>query len=169
VIKTIFTTTFISTIFQIIQTTWLKNGLFWGVIPDLSLLIILWVAYNNRASQGVMAGFLSGIVCDVLSSSPLGSSSFLYVVPAYAASLLRQVVVMDTFFIPVILGFSGTILKGLSSIILLTLFGSSQISAYSMSDIHFWIEATLNGAIAPLLFLGLARIRGILVTRKVTE
>lgn len=168
-IKTIFASTFLSSLFLIIQTTWLKNGLFWGVIPDFALLVVLWVAYSNRESQGAISGFLAGLLCDTLSSSPLGYFAFLYVVPAYAASLLKRVISMDVFFIPVILGFAGTVLKGLASVFLLILFGPKDISAYSLGDAHFWIEASLNGALAPLLFLALGKMRELFVTKKVTE
>lgn len=168
-IKTIFASTFLSSIFLIIQTTWLKNGLFWGVIPDFALLVILWVAYSNKESQGALSGFLAGLVCDTLSSSPLGYFSFLYVIPAYAASLLKHVVSMDAFFMPVIIGFAGTLLKGFASIFLLLLFGPKDISAYALGDMHFWVEAVLNGAFAPLLFFALEKMRNLFVTRKVTE
>jgi len=168
-IKAALFSTVLSSVFLIIQTTWMKNGLFWGVIPDFCLLIILWVAYYNRNSQGMITGFLSGIICDFLSSSPLGYFSFLYIIPAYAATFFRKIVTMDAFFIPVLLGFAGTILKGLASIFLLLIYGPEYMSAYSLSDYHFWIEATLNGALAPLLFFGLGKIRRLLVTKKVTE
>ncbi|HWR10917.1 MAG TPA: rod shape-determining protein MreD [Rectinemataceae bacterium] len=161
--------TVLSSIFLVIQTTWMKNGLFWGVIPDFCLLVILWVAYNNKNDQGVVTGFISGVVCDLLSSSPMGYFSFLYVIPAYAATFLRKIVAMDAFFIPVLLGFAGTILKGIGSLFLLAVYGSETMSAYSFSNYHFWIEAALNGAIAPLLFWGLSRIRRFLITKKVTE
>lgn len=165
----ILSSTVLSSIFLIIQTTWLKNGLFWGVIPDFCLLVIVWVAYKNRDNQGVIAGFLAGLVCDLLSSSPFGYFSFLYVVPAYAATLLRHVVAMDPFFIPVLIGFGATLLKGFSSIFLLLVFGAEHINAYSLSDYHFWIEAVLNGAAAPLLFLLLNTMKRFLITKRVTE
>ena len=167
-IGAILSSTLLSSVLLIIQTTWLKNGLFWGVIPDFCLLVIVWVAYRNRDSQGAITGFLAGIVCDLLSSSPLGYFSFLYIVPAYAATMLRQVLTMDPFFIPVLVGFGATVLKGFSSIILLILFGAEHINAYSLSDYHFWIEAALNGAAAPLLFLLLNRMKKFLITKRVT-
>jgi len=83
--------------------------------------------------------------------------------------MLRRVLTMDTFFIPVLAGFGATLLKGFSSMILLLLFGAENINAYSLSDYHFWIEAALNGAAAPLLFLLLNRLKKFLITKRVTE
>jgi rod shape-determining protein MreD len=168
-IKTVFASTLLSSFFLIIQTTWLKNGLFWGVIPDLVLLVVVWVAYSNRDNQGVFTGFFSGLICDLLSSSPFGYSAFIYIAPAYIASFLKNIVAMDGFFIPVIMGFSCTIVKGLASELLLLLFGAGNLNAYSFSDLHFWVEAVLNGAIAPLLFFALKKAKRVFVTRRVTE
>lgn len=167
-IKTIFASSFLASLFLIIQTTWLRNGLLLGVIPDFALLVIIWVAYSNKDSQGAVSGFLAGIVCGLLSSSPLGYFSFLYVVPAYVTSLVSRFVIMDGLFIPFLMGFFATVLKGLASIFLAVLFGSGYVNAYSLSDFHFWIEAALNGVAAPLLFLAFGRLRGFLITKKVT-
>lgn len=168
-IKTVLSSTLISSIFLLIQTTWLKNGLFWGVVPDFTLLVILWVSYYNRDNQGVLTGFLSGVVGDAMSSSPFGYLSFIYVVPAYLASLLRLALELDAFFMPVLLGFAGTIAKGLASIILLLLFGPAQINAYALGDFHFWMEAALNGAMAPPLFWFLRKAQKMLVTKRVGD
>lgn len=168
-IKTMLSSTLISSFFLLIQTTWLKNGLFWGVVPDFALVAILWVAYYNRDNQGVLTGFLAGIVGDAMSSSPFGYLSFIYVVPAYLASLLRRAMELDAFFMPVLLGFAGTIAKGLASIILLALFGSGHINSYALGDFHFWMEAALNGAIAPPLFWLLGKARKFLIAKRVGD
>lgn len=168
-IKTIMVPTFLSSLFLIIQTTWLKNGLFWGVIPDFAFLVILWIAYHNKGTQGVIVAFLSGLVCDLLSASPYGYFPFLYVLSAYSVSFFQKLVSMDAFFIPVLFGFAGTLVKGAASGSLLLIFGSEHINAYSLTDFHFWIEAALNGAIAPLVFWGLGKMRNILIARKPSE
>lgn len=167
-IKTILWGSLLSSTLLLVQTTWLRNGLFWGVIPDFSLLVIIWIAYKNKGHQGVWTGFVTGLVCDLLSSSPLGYFSFVLVLPAYIVSLLRQIVVMDSFFIPVLFGFFGTIVKALGSLILIGIFGSYKVNAYSLGDMKLWVEAALNGALAPLLFLALNKTKGFFITKKVT-
>jgi rod shape-determining protein MreD len=159
----------LSSVLLLIQTTWLRNGLFWGVIPDFSLLVIIWLSYRNKAHQGAWAGFVTGLVCDILSSSPLGYFSFILVLPAYVVSLLRQIVVMDAFFIPVLFGFFGTIIKALASLVLLGIFGPDRVNAYSLFDMKLWIEAALNGALAPLVFYALGKTKSLFISKKVTE
>lgn len=167
--KSVFASTFVAACFLFIQTTWLKNGLILGIIPDFSLIVVLWVAYNNKASQGIFAAFLIGIVCDLLSASPIGYFAFLYVLPAYAATVLRQAIHMDKFFIPVLIGAAGTLLKALASVILLVIFGADKVDAYSFSDSHLWLEVVLNAIISPLLCFLLEKFRPLLVARGVTE
>lgn len=168
-ITSVLASTVISSVLLFIQSTWLRNGLFWGVIPDLAFLLILWVAYNNKGFEGVILAFLSGLACDLLSSAPLGYSSFLYLPPAYAISFVRRVVDMDTLMVPAILGFSSTLLKGLASLLVALVFGSELVDSYSFSDLRFWMEAALNGAMAAPLFFLFKKMKYLLVTRKPSE
>ncbi|MDX9826856.1 MAG: rod shape-determining protein MreD [Spirochaetia bacterium] len=165
----IIASTAISSLLLFIQTTWLRNGLFWGVIPDLAFLLILWVAYNNKGPEGIIVAFLSGIVCDLLSSAPIGYSSFLYILPAYSVTFVRKILDMDTLILPVILGFSSTLLKGIASLILALIFRSDLVDSYSFADLRFWVEAALNGALAAPLFFLFKKLKYLLVTRKPSE
>ena len=158
-IRSILAPSFLATLFLIIQTTWLKDGLFWGIIPDFAMIVVIWVAYVTRRNQGVLVALIVGLVCDVLSSSPLGYFSFIYILPAYLISLLKRIIELDPFVVPVLVGFGTTIGKALSSIFLLKLFGIDLISAYSLQSLNLWVEAALNGAIAPVLFLVMNRFK----------
>ena len=166
-IRTIAWGSLLASLLLVAQTTWLKNGLFWGVNPDLPLLFILWISYRNEGHEGVWTGFLTGLVCDLLSSSPAGYFSFIHILPAYIAALFRKIVAMDPFFIPVLFGFFGTIIKALGSLVLLGIFGQDRVNAYSLLEVNFWIEAALNGALAPLVFFSLGKTRGFFITKKV--
>ena len=167
--RSILASTAIGSLFLFIQTTWLGNGLFWGVITDLAFLLILWVSYNNKGLEGIIAAFLSGIVCDLLSSAPLGYTSFLYILPAYAISFVRKIVDMDGLVLPVILGFSSTLLKGIASIMLALVFSGELVESYSFGDLRFWVEAAINGALAAPFFFLFKKLTPILVTRKPSE
>ncbi len=163
-IRTIAAGSLISSLFLLIQTTWLKDGLFWGIIPDFALVALVWISYMNSAQQGVWVGFIAGLVCDTLSSSPLGYFSFLFVGVAYLASLSRSLVSLDVFFIPVLLGFFATLAKALGASILLRLFGRGEIRSYDFAGFQLWVEAALNGLLSPLVFFLLGKARSVFVT-----
>ncbi len=168
-IKSTTASTALAACFIFIQTSWLKNGLAFGIVPDFALIIVLWVSYSNKASLGIVAAFLVGIACDLLSASPLGYFAFIYIVPAYVAAMLKQAIHMDKFFVPVLLGAAGTLIKAIASGFLLLIFGSGKVDAYSLADYHLWLEVAFNAVISPLLCLLLERLRPLLVAKRVTE
>jgi rod shape-determining protein MreD len=164
-IRSILAPTFLSTLFLLIQTTWIKDGLFWGVIPDFALIVVIWVAYTTKKNQGVIVAFIVGMICDVLSSSPLGYFSFIYIMPAYMITMWKRVIELDSFVVPVLVGFGTTIIKALSSVLLLKLFGADIISAYSLTKVSLWVEAALNGAFAPILFFAMNRFKKVFIVK----
>lgn len=168
-IKSVAASSLLASIFLVIQTTWLRNGILGGIIPDLAILVIVWVGYSNRGHEGVVAAFITGLVCDVLSSSPLGYFAFIYIAAAYPLSFLKRALSMDAFIIPVLSGFSATILKGLASIFLSVLFKETVSSPYRLTALRFWVEAVLSGAFAPLLYFLLSKFSRPFITRRVTE
>jgi len=168
-IKLTAASTALAACFIFIQTTWLKNGLVLGIVPDFALVIVLWVSYSNKASQGIFAAFFIGLACDLMSASPLGYFAFVYLVPAYAAAVLKQAIHMDRLFVPVLLGAAGTILKAVATGILIIVFGSDKVDSYSLTDYHLWLEVAFNAAISPLMCLLLERLRPLLVAKRVTE
>lgn len=165
-IKTILSSSVIVSVLLFIQTTWLRNGVIAGVVPDFALLVIIWVAYKNERSIGSITAFVSGTVCDILSSAPLGYFSFLYVIPAYLISLLNRLISMDSIFVPFLMGFLATVLKALGSVALSLFFGPSVLNAYSFADAHLWIEAALNGVLAPPIYLLLNKTGNFLIARQ---
>ena len=151
-ITTIVSSTALVSLLFLVQTTWLRNGLILGVVPDLGLLVILWVSFRNEKSVGSFTGFFSGLVCDLFSAASVGYFAFLYVIPAYAVSVLNRFVSLDAIWIPFLAGFFSTLLKAKGSIVLSAIYGPSVLSSYFLNDIHLWVEAGLNAVLAPLVF-----------------
>ncbi|HEY9054056.1 MAG TPA: rod shape-determining protein MreD [Rectinemataceae bacterium] len=165
-IKTIAAGSFLAILFLVIQTTWLKDGLLLGIIPDFSLLVLVWISYMNSGHQGIWVGFISGLACDILSSSPLGYFSFIFVAVAYIVSLSRSLVALDAIFLPALLGFLSTLVKALGSMILLKIFGEGEIRSYEPMGYQLWVEAASNGLLAPLVFFLMGKAKKIFVTRR---
>jgi len=149
----------------IAQSTWFGGIAIFGVVPDLSLLVLIWMSYKNGPVEGPVSGFLSGLVEDFLSASPLGFHAFLRTVVAAATALLHESFFIDKLFLPLLLGITGTIAKAIAAGALYLLFGSS-IHAYSFIGRVLWVEAAYNGVLAPVAFLLLAPLSRFLVTER---
>jgi rod shape-determining protein MreD len=147
------------------QSTWFGSIALFGVVPDLSLLILIWISYKNGPIEGPVSGFLSGLVEDFLSASPLGFHAFIKTAVAAATALLHGSFFIDKLLLPLLLGIAGTIAKAIAAGALYLVFGS-VIHAYSFVSRVLWIEAAYNGVLAPVVFLMLTPLSRFLVTER---
>lgn len=58
-----------------------------GLGPDLLILVVVAFGIGERPRTAATAGFLAGLVRDLLLTTPVGLSAFAYAVTAYGASL----------------------------------------------------------------------------------
>jgi rod shape-determining protein MreD len=163
VIRSVILSTILLVACTFVQSTWFNGIAIFGVVPDLSLVALIWISYKNGSVEGPISGFLSGIVEDFLSASPLGFHAFIKTAVASATALLHGTFFIDRFLLPILLGIAGTLAKALAAAILYLLFGSA-IHVYSFIDRILWIEAAYNGLLAPLVFLALSPLSRFLVT-----
>jgi rod shape-determining protein MreD len=147
------------------QSTWFGGIALFGVVPDLSIIVLIWVSYKNGPVEGPVSGFLSGLAEDFLSASPLGFHAFIKTVVAAATALLHGSFFIDKLLLPLLLGFAGTIVKAIAAGALHILFGS-VMHAYSFVDRVLWIEAAYNAVLAPIVFLLLTPLSRFLVTER---
>jgi rod shape-determining protein MreD len=150
------------------QSTWFGAISILGVVPDLGMIILIWVAYRNGMVEGPVSGFLAGFVEDFLSAAPLGYNAFLKTIVASVASLLHGSFAIDRVFLPIAMGFTGTITKALSAEALALLF-KGNLHSYSFTSRVFWIEAAYNAALAPIVFALLSLTKGLLITKQGRE
>jgi rod shape-determining protein MreD len=167
-IRVIALSTLILSVCSIAQSTWFSAIAVLGVAPDLGLVVLLWLSYKNGSVEGPCSGFLAGLIEDFLSAAPLGYNAFLKTSVASLTSLLHGSFAIDRVFLPILLGFSGTIAKALSAG-LLSLFFGGKLLAYSFITIPLWIEAAYNALIAPIVFALLSILKKALVTRRGRE
>jgi len=142
------------------QSTWFGAISVLGVIPDLALLVLIWVSYQNGSVAGSATGFLSGLAQDFISASPIGFSAFIKTAVASAAGLLHGSFYIDRLLLPIALGAIGTVAKALAAGLLFLVFGS-HLHAYDVLGRALWLEAAYNGIIAPLVFLLLTPLKGL--------
>ena len=80
-------------------------------LPDLILILVVYIALYNGTAAGITAGFFSGLIFDFLSLAPMGLHSFVFTVLGFLYGMLYGKYNVRRFFFPLILGLSATFLK----------------------------------------------------------
>lgn len=149
--RVIFWTSLTVLFFSLFEAAILSNLAFIPAMPDLVMLVIVYVSFMNTSSLGCTTGFISGLLLDFLSASPVGLNAFTKTVTGYVAGKFSGAFNLDRFFIPALMGFVATILKALVTWILSLFFGSA-ILTYNLIGTTFWLEILVNTVCAPLVF-----------------
>lgn len=149
--RTILWTSVIAFFFALFQAAILSNLQFLPVLPDLVLLVIVYVSFMNSSTTGVTVGFISGLLLDFLSASPIGLNTFTKTLTGFIAGKFSGSFNLSKIVIPAAMGFCATILKALTTLILSLFFGPG-ILVYNVMGSTFWLEILANTVCAPLIF-----------------
>ncbi|ULQ59990.1 rod shape-determining protein MreD [Brucepastera parasyntrophica] len=138
-------------LFSLFEAAILSNLAFLPVIPDLVLLVIVYVSFHNSAAIGSTTGFISGLMLDFLSASPLGLNAMTKTITGFISGKFAGSFNIDRIFLPFLLGAGATFLKMVLTWILSLFFGS-DILLYRLNGFVFWIEMLENAICAPIIF-----------------
>jgi len=127
-------------------------------VPDLTLGILVYIAYVNGTMAGQLTGFFSGVLLDFLSSAPLGLNAFVRTLTGALTGIMKDTFFLDFLFLPMALCAGATIFKAMLFFLLHLLFPQT-IPTYSFWALTFWVELGMNTLTAPLLF-GLLKLFG---------
>lgn len=144
----------------IIETSILSNISFLPAVPDLALICVLYFSFLNGKNYGQVSGFLSGLLLDFLSGSPLGFNCLYRTVIGYLSGVFRRTINSSGFIVPSVIGLLATILK-VFLIWLISLFFKS-IKIYNIFTFSFLFELVMNVLLTPLMFKFLNSFRRIL-------
>lgn len=129
----------------------LSNMTILPVIPDLVLLVVLYISFMNSSLIGTTTGFISGLLVDFLSASPIGLNAFTKTLTGFFAGKFSGSFNQNKILIPALMGFSATVFKAVITWFLSFFFGSN-ILIYRISGSSFWFEVIANTVCAPLIF-----------------
>ncbi len=144
----------------VLQSTLLHWIAVRGVIPDLGLIVLVFVAIRRGSMTAQLSGFVSGVVEDVLSLSPLGFHAFIRTVVGFLYGLTEGGIFVDPILMPVILIIIATIFKALISS-LLVVFLSIPAAGFGLFTGPLWIELGYNAVLAPFLFAALGLLKAL--------
>ena len=126
--------------------------------PDFVLIIICIAAFLSGPIPGQILGFVTGFVVDILSGGLLGLYAFTYTLMGYGVGIVGQRVLGKNVLITITLLFFVTLTKAAILGMFAALFLTPGYFGYFASGMVF-LEAVMNGLIAPLLFVIINRIQ----------
>ena len=148
----------------ILQSTLLQEIALKGVVPDVSLVLLVFFAYQQGSMSGQVNGFISGIIQDFLSTAPLGLNACVRTVIGLLYGVLKGKVFVDPIFLPMILIVFATIIKAIFIAFLSVVFIADGGGRMIFGS-PFWIELGMNAILAPFLF-GLLKMFSIFKVRE---
>ncbi len=146
----------------VVQSTWLDYISVYSVVPDLSLIAVVYIAFKSPSLQGQSVGFAAGLLQDGVSAAPFGLNAFIKTAVAWLANLLSGKFYIDRLLMPAIFGFAATLAKAVY-LAALSMFFAGKVFSYDFLDRVLWIEAGYNAVAAPILFLALSPLDRFLI------
>lgn len=122
------------------------------LIPDVILIMVFYLGFNNRSASGALTAFSLGYLADVFSAGVVGTSSFALVFVFAVTSLLAKLISLDNMLIKI----GGTafmsIVKGTLTYLVL-IFLNQNIPFYIIFP-----TAIFTGLTSPFVFNLLKRV-----------
>lgn len=150
----------------LLQSTVLSRlSVYIHAIPDITLIILVFMAYVNGTMTGQLTGFFSGFLLDFLSSAPLGLNALVRTLVGAFAGFIKGTFFLDIFLLPMALCAGATVFKVLISMVLHLLLPGA-IPSYNFFGLTLWVELALNTLLAPFFFALLKQFEPILVDQR---
>ena len=142
------------TLALLLQTTVL-HGLTGGrIIPDLVLILCVYLGLHEHNIGGATGAFLLGYMLDSFSGSLVGLHAFAMTTVYLMVYLVSRRLWMDNALSGVAMVFLGSVLKGLAIVVALAAYLSVDRMSFGVAQTVF-AEALLAAALTPVVFGGL--------------
>lgn len=89
----------------LLQTSIFPFFSFFGVVPNIILLLVVSIAVINGSISAMIAGFLCGLLIDIMYGGVLGVYAFFYMLLGYINGYFHVVFFAEASFLPLVLVF----------------------------------------------------------------
>lgn len=134
-------------IFIILQSTLFTRIGYLPAYPDFAFVILIFSSISLGSTKAQTVGFISGMVLDFLSFSPLGFFALIYALTGYILGKTKGKFFIDPVLVPIII----TILCCFFRTVLAAFLGSIFMDESSFFTNRFLIETGMNLVAAPIL------------------
>ncbi|NLM00869.1 MAG: rod shape-determining protein MreD [Treponema sp.] len=161
-IKTFFSIIFTFFCFLIFETAILSNLMILPAVPDILLLVTLYIALHNGSMWGQTTGFCSGLMLDFVTAGPFGLNCLLRTLIGFIIGLFNNTVNTSGIWLPAFLAFCTTILKYLL-LIIISFFFPNELIKFNIFSIQGIFEILSNTVLAPIIFAFLSLFSSYLI------
>lgn len=127
-----------------------------GVVPNILLLVVLTLALVGGRTQGVVVGFVAGLLADLLGTGVIGVAALVFTVIGYMAGSLQENMFAEGWLLPVSVVLIASLLAEFSYALVLALLGEG--AGFGMTLTRIVIPTALyTAALALVLYPFLAR------------
>lgn len=106
----------------LVQSTVIPELGFWGVVPDLPIVLVLLLALRRGPEVGCVIGFALGLAQDVLAGGPLGLQALSKSVIGFVAGDLPRWCLVANPLVPIVAAVAATLADGVLRFAVLQLF-----------------------------------------------
>ena len=138
-------------ILVLLQTTLLHYIAIQGIIPDLSLIVLVFLSNRNGKFVGETIGFIGGLFEDFLSLSPLGFHALIKTSIGFLFGFTHGIVFIGAILMPMLMIGIATIAKALIVSVISSFF-QTGVSGYSFFSFKTIIELGYNVLVSPFFF-----------------
>ena len=135
----------------VLQTTLFTHMRVDDVAPDIGLVAVLAVAYEDGPENGAIFGFVMGLAIDLFLTTPLGLSAVSFAITGYAVGVFQSAIVRTTPWLAPLLGGIGGFFGGLVFLTVGAIVGQPGYLSFESLKVVV-IAALYDALIAPLVF-----------------
>ena len=149
------------TFFILLQTTVLHHVSIHGVIPDLSLIFLVFLSNRNGKIHGQSVGFAGGLIEDFLSLSPMGFHALMKTLIGFLFGFSYGVIFIGAILMPMLMVGIAAIVKSLLASLIIALF-QVPFSTYAFFSWKTLIEIAYCMILSPFVFAFLGLLKFLL-------
>jgi rod shape-determining protein MreD len=94
------------------------------VVPNLLLLVVITLAFVEGPSAGAIAGFVAGLMLDLLSTGPIGAWALVLSGTGYVGGMLQENLFAEGWLAPVSVAIIAGLVADFSYLMILTILGA---------------------------------------------
>lgn len=146
---------FLSLIGLVLQTTLFSHLRFWGIIPDLVLILVVCFALLKGATEGAIVGFFCGLLEDIFLGQALGINAVSKMLIGFLVGLTEEKVFKENPWVSVVALMVATFLDNLLNFIFYKIFYNFPNLGFTAFNMVLWPSAVYNAFLALFVYISM--------------